>query len=99
MNDGGYDDEEEEEDKYFTENLESALKNHSKKAVSTNVEKQIEYFGHKMEAFNMREEQEMGDIDEDGFFIFKRRHKDAWLDSLNQDGADELDNLRKKIKT
>ena len=42
----------------------------------------------------------MGDIDEDGFFVFsnKRRYKDAWLDSLNEDGEDAVDTLRKKIK-
>ena len=52
--DGGYDEEEEEEDKNFKDNLEKAVKNHSKKAVSKNVEQQIEYFGYKMEPFNMK---------------------------------------------
>ena len=42
----------------------------------------------------------MGDIDEEGFFVFgnKRRFKDAWLDSLNDDGENAIDNMRKKIK-
>ncbi len=48
----------------------------------------------------MKEEQEMGDIDQEGFFIFhgKRRSRDPWLDSLDQDGDEALDKLRKKIK-
>ena len=35
----------------------------------------------------MKDEEQMGQIDEDGFFVFnkKRRVKDAWLDSLNND--------------
>lgn len=43
----------------------------------------------------------MGDIDEDGFFVFKnkRRNRDPWLDSLDhQDGEEAIDKLRKKIK-
>jgi hypothetical protein len=32
----------------------------------------------------MREEEGMGDIDEDGFFVFKKKnqYKDAWLQSI-----------------
>ena len=42
----------------------------------------------------------MGEMDEDGYFVIsnKRRFKDAWLDSLNEDGEDAVDNMRKKIK-
>lgn len=43
----------------------------------------------------------MGDIDEDGFFVFskKRQLKDAWLQSLEEnDGEGAVDTLRKKIK-
>ena len=66
--------------------MEKAVKNHSKKAMTNDVEKQIEYYGYKMESFNMKEEEAMGDIDGDGYFVFanKRRFKDAWLDSLNE---------------
>ncbi len=48
----------------------------------------------------MREEQEMGDIDQDGYFVFndKKRARDPWLDSLNEDGEEAIDTLRKKIK-
>lgn len=49
----------------------------------------------------MKEEQQMGEIDEDGFFVFsKKRHlKDAWLDSLHDnEGEQAIDRLRKRIK-
>jgi hypothetical protein len=73
----------------------------SKGAATKNLEKQVEYFGYKIEPFNMRQEEEMGEIDEEGFFVFskKRQNRDAWLQSLEdneEDGA--VDNLRKKIK-
>lgn len=61
------------------------MKNHSKKATTHSLENQIEYFGYAIEPFNMREEEEMGDIDEEGYFVFKRKNKnrDAWLESIN----------------
>lgn len=42
----------------------------------------------------------MGDIDEEGFFVFKnkRRMRDPWLDSLEQEGEEAIDRIRKKIK-
>ncbi len=44
----------------------------------------------------------MGDIDQEGFFVFKRRneYRDAWLDSI-EEGNDIMvaDKVKKKIKT
>jgi hypothetical protein len=43
----------------------------------------------------------MGEIDEEGFFVFnkKRQNRDAWLQSLEDKDADgAVDKLRKKIK-
>ncbi len=44
----------------------------------------------------------MGDIDHEGYFVFKRRgeYRDAWLDSI-QEGNDMMvaDKVKKKIKT
>jgi hypothetical protein len=43
----------------------------------------------------------MGGIDDDGFFVFKRKNKnrDAWLDSINEGEDNEIvDKLKKKIK-
>lgn len=53
-----------------------------------------------MEPFNLREEQDMGDIDEEGFFVFhgKKRARDPWLDSLEEEKEGSVDQLRKKIK-
>ena len=44
----------------------------------------------------------MGEIDEDGFFVFKRRKgvRDAWLESIDEnEEAQAADKLVKKIKT
>jgi hypothetical protein len=74
---------------------------HSKQVATKDLEKQIEYYGYKIEPFNMKEEQQMGEIDEDGFFVFsKKRHlKDAWLDSLHDnEGEQAIEQLRKRIK-
>lgn len=49
----------------------------------------------------MRDQQQLGDVDEDGFFVFNRKSKvrDAWLDSIGQaDDAEVADQLVKKIK-
>ena len=54
-----------------------------------------------MEPFNMREEEQMGEIDEDGFFVFnrKRGYRDAWLDSIAEQNEEKVvDQLRKQIK-
>ncbi len=44
----------------------------------------------------------MGDIDQDGYFVFKRRgeYRDAWLESI-EEGNDMMvaDKVKKKIKT
>ena len=44
----------------------------------------------------------MGDIDQEGYFVFKRRgeYRDAWLDSI-EEGNDMMvaDKVKKKIKT
>jgi len=61
----------------------------------------VTYFGHVIEPFNMRNEEDMGDVDADGFFVFKKRKgeiRDAWLDSLGA-GDDEqlMEGLQKKI--
>lgn len=50
----------------------------------------------------MREEEGMGDIDEDGFFVFKKKnqYKDAWLQSIEEDDDQMLaDKVKKKVKT
>jgi hypothetical protein len=67
-----------------------------------NIEKQIEYYGHVIEPFNMRNEEEMGDVDAEGFFVFKRRNKgevrDAWLDSLGAANEEQImEGIQKKI--
>ena len=48
----------------------------------------------------MKEEEQIGQIDEQGFFVManKRRFKDAWLDSLNEEGDEAIETMRKKIK-
>ena len=48
----------------------------------------------------MKEEEELGQMDDEGFFVManKRRYKDAWLDSLNDDGEEAIESMRKKIK-
>ena len=48
----------------------------------------------------MKEEEELGQMDDEGYFVManKRRYKDAWLDSLNDDGEEAIENMRKKIK-
>ena len=49
----------------------------------------------------MREEEQMGEIDEDGFFVFnrKRGYRDAWLDSIAEQNEEKVvDQLRKQIK-
>lgn len=33
----------------------------------------IEFFGHRMEAFNMKDDREMGKIEKDGFFVYDRK--------------------------
>jgi hypothetical protein len=44
----------------------------------------------------------MGDIDQEGYFVFKRRgeYRDAWLESI-EEGSDMMvaDKVKKKIKT
>lgn len=85
LKEGGVDEDEEHEDQNFKEDLEKALKNHSRNTFSKDLEKQVQYFGYKLEPFNMKEEEEMGEVDEEGFFVMndKRRVRDPWLDSLN----------------
>lgn len=48
------------------------------------VEKQVKYFGHVMEPFSMKNDDDLGEVDKDGFFVFKKKNRvrDAWLDSL-----------------
>ena len=60
LKEGGLDQEEEYEDKNFKEDIEKALKSHSRNTFSKNLEKQVQYFGYKLEPFNMKEEEEMG---------------------------------------
>lgn len=59
------------------------------------------YFGHVIEPFNMRNEEDMGEVDAEGFFVFKRRKgevRDAWLDSLGAGSEEQLmEGLQKKI--
>ena len=43
----------------------------------------------------------MGEIDQDGFFVFsrKRGYRDAWLDSIaEQNEENAIDEMRKRIK-
>ena len=49
----------------------------------------------------MNDQEQIGDIDNDGFFVFKRNKnqvKDAWLDSLQMgDEEDLLNNIKKRV--
>lgn len=49
----------------------------------------------------MRDYEQLGDVDEDGFFVFNRKNRvrDAWLDTVGEaEDADVADHLVKKIK-
>ena len=49
----------------------------------------------------MNDEEDMGEIDKEGFFVFKRNKdgvKDAWLDSLQMGNDEEvIKSIQKKV--
>ena len=43
---------------------------------SSKTFRRIKEFGYKIEPFNMKTERDYGNIDDDGFYVFKREQKD-----------------------
>ena len=98
----GVDEEEEQEEIAFMENPMEAINKSSKQRTEKSLEGQIEYFGHAMEPFHMREEEELGEVDGEGYFVFARRRKvrDPWLESIEENEEPEIaDKIVKRIKT
>ena len=57
---------------------------YGKKKTEKSIEKQVQYFGNAIQPFHMQKDEDIGDFDEEGFFLFNRKKgvKDAWLESI-----------------
>lgn len=98
-----HDDQEEGDDADFLTNPMKNITKHGKKNTEKNLEKQVQYFGNAIEPFHMQRDQEdMGEFDDEGFFLFKRKRglTDAWLDSVRQaEDGQVADHIAKRIKS
>lgn len=98
----GDDDEEDAEDANFHENPTKMASKYGRKKTVKSLEKQVMYFGNSIEPFHMQQDDNMGEFDGDGFFLFnhKKRVRDPWLDSVGQAEDEEVaDRIAKRIKT
>ncbi|CAD8110492.1 unnamed protein product [Paramecium sonneborni] len=77
-----------EADLNFNEAPNKFVKINESKQTLKSIKDQIDYFGYEIEPFNMKNERDVGQFDDGGYFVFdKAKDKavnDAWLDQLDQ---------------